>query len=485
MDATGRIQKCSISLLEQGGTTELTKKESVELTIHNHYHKFITSPKVLPAFRSPWTQRGRVDRLGDHIVAVQGILPIPREYREKLPRGEYNPHIDHLDFLLGPTECNELTEIGISTIFGSFQNGMNHSISSFDDVTETLKLAVKSGSGRFIGHLNLTEAINSEQPLRIVAHTNVMFGCCEKLDSLEHILKEGLEIERRTRPMRANIKRLRLLENDVLVLSIQEYDDEASFSGSTGIPDYEVISGMGLENRAYFAHTFLVVTKSLDKKFLKALKDSINAFFGLGISTLNYDSIRWSRLKCIELLEDLPNIGVDDFKSISRVHAKLVEIHVTLSMLRKSQLLIQEWNSENITLFERKLEMLKELGAIFDYSDLLKPSIEVYNLAEITRLENSLEKRLESLENTIQLQSEMTSSRIGLRNEKHFGIISILLGLFVVFEVIGTYLSWNFESPFHSAPWWLQPLWILVIAIPIVMVIVMVIWMWYTTKKGN
>lgn len=484
MDATGRIQKCSISLLEQGGTTELTKKESVELTIHNHYHEFITSPEVLPAFRSPWTQRGRVDRLGEHIVAVQGILPIPREYREKLPRGEYNPHIDHLDFLLGPTECNELTEIGISTIFGSFQNGMKHSISSFDDVKETLKLIVKSGSGRFIGHLNLTEAINSEQPLRIVAHTNVMFGCCGGLDSLEHILKEGLEIERRTRPMRANIKRLRLLENDVLVLSIHEYDDEASYSGSTGIPDYKVISGIGIENRGYFAHTFLVVTESLDKKFLKTLEGSINAFFSLEISKHNFDSIRWSRLKCIELLENLPNIGVDDFESISRVHDKLVKIHVTLSKLRQSQLLILEWNSENITPFERNLEILKILGAIFDYSDLLKPAIECFNLAEITRLENSLGKRLESLENAIQIRSEMTSSMIGLKTEKRFRVISILLGLFVVFEVLGTYLSWNFESPFHSAPW-VQLLWFLVIAIPIVMVIAMVIWMWYTTKKGN
>ncbi len=460
----------------------MTKKESVELTIHNHYHKFITSPKVLPAFRSPWIQEGKADRLGEHMVAVQGIFLIPREYREKLPRRRYNPHIDHLDFLLGPTECNKLTEIGISTISGSFQNGMKHPVSSFDDVKETLKLTLKSGSGRFIRHLknDLTEAINSEQPLRIIAHTNVMFGCCEKLDSLEHILEEGLEIERRTRAMRANIKRLRLLENDVLILSIREYDDEASFSGSTGIPDYEVISGMGIENEADFAHTFLVVTESLDKKFLKALEGSIIAFFGLGISKHNYDSIWWARLKCIELLENLPNIGVDDIESISRVHDKLVKIHDTLSKLRQSQLLIQEWNSENITLFERNLEILKILGAIFDYCNLLNPAIEVYNLAEITRLENLLDNRLESLENAIQIRSEMTSSLIGLKTEKRFGLISILLGLFVVFEVLGTYFSWNFESPYHSAAW-VQLLWFLVIAGPIAFVI----WMWYTTKKGN
>ena len=118
----------------------MTKKESVELTIHNHYHKFITSPKVLPAFRSPWIQEGKADRLGEHMVAVQGIFLIPREYREKLPRRRYNPHIDHLDFLLGPTECNKLTEIGISTISGSFQNGMKHPVSSFDDVKDPKKL---------------------------------------------------------------------------------------------------------------------------------------------------------------------------------------------------------------------------------------------------------------------------------------------------------------------------------------------------------
>lgn len=470
-EATGRIQKRSNSLLDQGGITELTEKKSIELTVHNHYHEFITSPKVLPAFRSPWTESGRADTLGEYMVAVQGILPIPREYRKKVLGVVFGSHLDNLDFLLGPVECNELTEIGVSTISGSFQNGIKHSISSFDDVKEILRLVLKSGSERFISQLknDSTEEVNFGQPLRIVAHTSVVFGCCEELDSLENALKDS-GIERGKRSMRANLKRLRLLENDTLVLSIHEYDNEISSSGSSGIPDYEVISGIGFDYTAYFAHTFLVVTESHDEKFLKALEDSIHAFFDLGISMHNHDSIRWSLLKCIGLMEELPNTEADDFKSISRVHDKLVKIHVTLSKLRRSQLLTQEWNSGNITLFERSLDALKNLGPIFDYSNLLEPTIEVYNLAEVMRRESTLEKRLDSLENAVQMRSEMTSSLIGLKTEERFGLISIILGTFVVFEVLGTYISWAFRSsPLED--YWPHFLWAIVIVFPVLMVL--------------
>ena len=117
-------------------------------------------------------------------------------------------------------------------------------------------------------------------------------------------------------------------------------------------------------------------------------------------------------------------------------------------------------------MFERNLETLNKIGAIFDFRGLLRHVIEVYNLAEVTRLENSLEKRLESLENTIQMRSEMTSSLIGLNTEKRFGIISIVLGIFVVFEVLGTYMSWAFASPSSEVYF----LWSLVIVSPVLLV---------------
>ncbi|MCK4567569.1 MAG: hypothetical protein KAU48_09700 [Candidatus Thorarchaeota archaeon] len=236
------------------------------------------------------------------------------------------------------------------------------------------------------------------------------------------------------------------VESKRAVREVQKYDSEKG---------YPVLHGKGLRKRE-----------------ISAALDFVDLFIGMTENCLVKDSIIEALEKSVNVIDSLPK-GVVLRRPLRLI--RLVELHEDTIVHRRAHFLVNEWLKGRKEANQRIMSLadathIKEIVNVEGFPNFFA-GLDHQNLVSENR---NLENQLEIAERTIQLRVDLERTAVQHKRELFYNRISIVLGTLVIFEIIGSFLSW-FYTPidFTGIALW-----------AIVIVIMICVLLWVFLAKG-
>ena len=141
------------------------------------------------------------------------------------------------------------------------------------------------------------------------------------------------------------------------------------------------------------------------------------------------NTLAWAGGECTRILETLPDGLIESDIGLEKRTKKHLELWESLSIIRSTQLLLQDF-----VIHENPIDVSKSTHD----PNLTRDKIEL-------RL-SVLGQRLDSLEKTVQTRLNFSREQLQAKSQERFNKATIFLGLLVLFEIIASYLTWFYPQ---------------------------------------
>ncbi len=398
----------------------------IQITRIGHRALFIVKPDLIP-IDSRKQGQSRFYGFGIQSQSVIGPscrIPLLIEGRE-----------EKLEGIISSTNLMGVDDIG-AIVEGNFTEEYS-TIENWDELAKRLELEIKNGYRNLERELRpiLTGNLIDEEPIEIGNSVIPIFLLFIQIENFESVsfptsIKEFSVNDRdfKVIPMKD------VIDVKQPVSSIKHHERESLGTMKLGLPSKQL--------RFFEEFTSLTIVSSTIKSLneLKGLFGAAECLLLLRLSQIVSEVLYHSVVEYEKMVDDIPYEKALSSKERENQLDKLREIHEKTTFFRRVQLLIDKWEDRYSHHISDQSQKAHPYLILFD-------ELEKLDMEYIRETKTYLDERLSSLESAVQTNLDIGTAQTQLALDRRFGFISIMLGLFVIIEILGNFISWIFQGP--------------------------------------
>lgn len=212
--------------------------------------------------------------------------------------------------------------------------------------------------------------------------------------------------------------------------------------------------------------------KDLRDAEINSIRDCVRIIFEMKEYSLVLDTLMNARDNCVEVLDNIPTGNSSNREERLKL---LLAAHEKVQIHERAQFIIREWieYKENVSskYYRWPTPVYDELVKSAHVKTLLTDRlVNLYsgglNLENITVVNQSLKTKIDNVEKSIRFRVDIERTAVQLAKEEYeskkeflFNRISIVLGAFVIFEILGSFVSWYYsQGDFNGIILWISML---------------------------